>query len=90
MVKRFLQMRAGRTGGGSRYAPEVQSDAPQFELVTRKAVGPDDEELAENPRARSAKLRVARRTDAPAGSVDGAALGMPMLSQDKPRKRGRG
>lgn len=90
MVKRFLQMRAGRTGGGSRYAPEVQSDAPQFELVTRKAVGPDDEELAENPRARSAKLRVARRTDAPAGSVDGAALGMPMLSSDKPRKRGRG
>lgn len=90
MVKRFLQMRAGRTGGGSRYAPEVQSDAPQFELVTRKAVGPDDEELAENPRARSAKLRVARRTDAPAGSVDGAALGMPMLSQERQRKRGRG
>lgn len=89
MVKRFLQMRAGRTGGGSRYAPEVQSDAPQFELITRKAIGPDDEELSENPRARSAKLRVARRTDAPAGTVEGAVLGMPMLSQDKPRKRGR-
>lgn len=89
MVKRFLQMRAGRSGGGSRYAPEMQAEAPQFELVTRKAVGPDDQELAENPRSRSAKLRVARRTDAPSGPVEGAALGMPMLSRDKPRKRGR-
>ncbi|NQY59800.1 16S rRNA (cytosine(1402)-N(4))-methyltransferase RsmH [Cognatishimia sp.] len=86
MVKKFMAERAGRTGGGNRYAPEVAQDAPAFELLTRKAVGPDDEELAINPRSRSAKLRVARRTDAPAGVVDGAKIGMPMLGG---QKRGR-
>ena len=38
------------------------------------------QELAENPRARSAKLRVAVRTDAPAGPIDPRAIGMPQLS----------
>ncbi|TMV07908.1 16S rRNA (cytosine(1402)-N(4))-methyltransferase RsmH [Ruegeria sediminis] len=80
MVKRFLQARAGKTGRGSRHAPELQEDKPQFTLKTRKAIGPDAQELAENPRARSAKLRVAIRTDAPAGAVDPRAIGMPQLS----------
>jgi 16S rRNA (cytosine1402-N4)-methyltransferase len=35
--------------------------------------------MADNPRARSAKLRVAERTAAPAGAVDPAALGVPAL-----------
>lgn len=83
MVKKFLQARAGRTGGGSRYAPEVEKEVPAFELLTRKAVGPDDQELEENPRSRSAKLRIARRTDAPAGDVDGKNIGMPMLTAQK-------
>ncbi len=89
MVKRFLQSRAGRVGGGSRHAPAQKAEQPRFDLVTRKAVGPDEEELAQNPRARSAKLRVARRTDAPAGDIDAGAVGMPMLARDTPRKRGR-
>lgn len=79
MVKRFLQARAGRSGRANRYAPETIEDAPQFELLSRKAIGPDDQELAENPRARSAKLRVAIRTDAPAGTVDAKSIGMPQL-----------
>ena len=58
----------------------------RFTLVTRKAVGPDDEELAENPRARSAKLRVARRTAAPAVDVDAASLNAPDLPQSSGRK----
>lgn len=89
MVKRFLQSRAGRVGGGSRHAPAQQVETPKFELVTRKAVGPDPNELDQNPRARSAKLRVARRTDAPAGDIDPGTVGMPMLARDRPRKRGR-
>ncbi|MDC0736921.1 16S rRNA (cytosine(1402)-N(4))-methyltransferase RsmH [Cognatishimia sp. SS12] len=80
MAKKFMQARSGRTGGGNRYAPEQVKDQPAFELLTRKAVGPDDQELAENPRSRSAKLRIARRTDAPAGEVDGKMIGMPMLT----------
>ncbi|WP_085796297.1 16S rRNA (cytosine(1402)-N(4))-methyltransferase RsmH [Falsiruegeria litorea] len=83
MVKRFLQARAGKTGRANRYAPEIAQDAPQFTIKTRKAVGPDDQELEENPRSRSAKLRVAIRTDAPAGAVDGKSIGMPMLKGGK-------
>jgi 16S rRNA (cytosine1402-N4)-methyltransferase len=85
MVKRFLQMRAGRTANANRFAPQVEKDAPAFEIITRKAISADDTELADNPRARSARLRVARRTDAPAASVDRAALGMPQKSSKKGR-----
>lgn len=76
VVKRFLSARSGGAGQGSRYAPVQQAEAPAFRLLT-KAIGPDDQELAENPRARSAKLRVAVRTDAPAGQADRTTLGLP-------------
>ncbi|WP_095588892.1 16S rRNA (cytosine(1402)-N(4))-methyltransferase RsmH [Actibacterium ureilyticum] len=79
IVKRFLQARSGGAGRANRYAPETQQAAPQFTLKSRKAIGPDDRELAENPRSRSAKLRVAVRTDAPAGPMDRAGLGLPAL-----------
>ena len=79
MVKRFLQARAGKTGHANRYAPEIEKEKPAFELITRKAVGPDEDELAVNPRSRSAKLRVARRTDALAAEIDPKAIGMPRL-----------
>ncbi|HDR29457.1 16S rRNA (cytosine(1402)-N(4))-methyltransferase RsmH [Rhodovulum sp.] len=81
IVKRFLQSRAGQAGGGSRHAPEIPIEAPRFHILNRKAVGPDDAELAANPRARSAKLRVAERTDAPAGPVDRAQLGLPAIME---------
>ena len=79
MVKRFLQARAGKSGQGSRHAPEQVQELPQFELKNRKAIGPDPEELVENPRSRSARLRVAIRTDAPTGKTDRKAIGMPQL-----------
>ncbi|MFC7703278.1 16S rRNA (cytosine(1402)-N(4))-methyltransferase RsmH [Plastorhodobacter daqingensis] len=79
IVKRFLQQRSGQGGNANRYAPEQAADAPRFRLLTRRAVGPDDEELAENPRARSALLRVGERTTAPAGRADRRALGLPRL-----------
>jgi 16S rRNA (cytosine1402-N4)-methyltransferase len=79
MVKRFLQARGGKIANANRYAPQIDMDAPQFDIVTRKAVGPDDDELEDNPRARSAKLRVARRTDAPSGSIDAKTIAMPQL-----------
>lgn len=79
VVKRFMQARANAAGGGSRYAPELRHEAPAFTLPFRRAIGADEEELAANPRARSAFLRVAVRTDAPAGRPDPAALGLPRL-----------
>ncbi len=89
MVKRFLQLRSGKGGTGNRYAPEAEEAPPAFEMVTRKAVEPDEAELALNPRARSAKLRVARRTAAPAGRVGQDEIGMPILAE-KSRKTGGG
>lgn len=78
VVKRFLQARSGRAGRANRYAPETAGEAPRWEAVAA-AAGPDEAELADNPRSRSARLRVARRTAAPAGTVDRAALGLPRL-----------
>jgi len=83
MVKRFLQAKSGGGGRGSRHAPEIQKDTAEFEVRQRKAIGPDDQELAENPRSRSAKLRVAIRTDAPATRTDRKAIGMPLLKGDR-------
>ncbi|MDG1768915.1 MAG: 16S rRNA (cytosine(1402)-N(4))-methyltransferase RsmH [Yoonia sp.] len=79
MVKRFLQARSGGMANANRYAPEVVQDVAAFTVKKRKAIGPDEQELAENPRSRSAKLRVAIRTDAPAADIDPAKLGMPMM-----------
>jgi 16S rRNA (cytosine1402-N4)-methyltransferase len=89
MVKRFLQLRSGRMGQGSRYAPEAEAEAPTFEAITKKAVEPDESELALNPRARSARLRVARRTQAAARRIDEQEIGMPILER-KSRKTGEG
>ncbi|WP_172293057.1 16S rRNA (cytosine(1402)-N(4))-methyltransferase RsmH [Pseudoruegeria sp. HB172150] len=81
VVKRFFQIRGGKEGQGSRHAPPTESDTPRFEVITRKAVGADEEELHQNPRARSARLRVAKRTTAPAGAPDRTKLGLPMLNR---------
>lgn len=83
MVKRFLQARSGSTGRANRYAPEIEEVAPQFTLAHRRAIAPNDAELAQNPRARSAKLRVAIRTDAPAGEILARSIGMPQLKETR-------
>ncbi len=79
VVKKFMASRAGATSGGSRYAPAVEKDAPTFELTPRRAISADRDELARNPRSRSAKLRVATRTDQPPREIDRAGLGLPKL-----------
>ena len=80
IVKRFMQRRAGQGGRPNRFAPEVEAEAPRFEIVTKKAIGPDAAEVAANPRARSARLRVARRTTAPAGPIAAEEIGLPKVS----------
>src|ERR1700742_4722996 len=70
IVKNFLVER-GKAGGGSRHLPEMAQAAPSFQLLTKRPVTAGDEEVAANPRARSAKLRAAERTDAPVQSARG-------------------
>jgi 16S rRNA (cytosine1402-N4)-methyltransferase len=73
IVKRFLKERSGALPSGSRHRPMVaKGPAPSFEKVA-KPVAPSERELALNPRARSARLRTAVRTDAPAWDQGGNA-----------------
>ena len=69
IVKNFLAERS-KTGGGSRHLPEVAQTAPSFQLLTRRPVVAGEDEVAHNPRARSAKLRAAERTPAAAHRSD--------------------
>ncbi|RVT85360.1 16S rRNA (cytosine(1402)-N(4))-methyltransferase RsmH [Rhodobacteraceae bacterium CCMM004] len=78
IVKRFLQQRAGGGGRANRYAPETPETAPRF-VPEGRAVAADAAEIAANPRARSARLRLARRTEAPAGPADRGRLGLTVL-----------
>jgi len=66
-VKTFLRTRSGGDPKGSRHLPERRASLdPTFTLLTRRAVRPSSAEVAANPRARSARLRWAERTAAPA------------------------
>jgi 16S rRNA (cytosine1402-N4)-methyltransferase len=66
IVKGFLGERAGKTPGGSRHLPPQAAKAqPSFRLLFNGAEAPGAAEIAANPRARSAKLRAAERTEAP-------------------------
>lgn len=76
IVKQFFRRRAGEVKGGSRYAPAVENTGPEasFDLPQRSVTKPSKTEVAENARSRSAKLRVAIRTEADVFPADDRLL----------------
>jgi 16S rRNA (cytosine1402-N4)-methyltransferase len=59
LVKHFIKSRSRLSSGKSRHLPEQVMDSPTFRELFSKVVKPTNDEIIQNPRARSAKLRIA-------------------------------
>jgi 16S rRNA (cytosine1402-N4)-methyltransferase len=78
IVKTFLAERS-RSIGVSRHLPDVEAPEPTFRLLTKRPIAADEAEIADNPRARSAKLRAGERSEAPPRGVAGLDALLPRL-----------
>lgn len=85
IVKVFFAARAGK-GGGSRHAPVMASAVATFRVEGKWPATAGEAELQTNPRARSAKLRMAIRTEAPAQAPDASVFELAALPDSPPRK----
>jgi len=81
IAKRFFATRSAPGPKGSRHLPDQAGEtfAPSFQLLNRRPLEPSNDEIRRNPRARSARLRAGKRTEAPAHPLDLAALGVPRV-----------
>lgn len=79
IVKKFFTGRTGKESRGSRHLPEqsIKSEAPSFQIFNGRPLTPSKGECEVNPRARSARLRAAIRTDAAPWPLDLDDLAVP-------------
>ena len=64
LVKKFLSKCAGRKLNHiSKFLPEEQINKKSFDIITKKPISSSNETIKINPKSRSAKLRVAKRTN---------------------------
>ncbi|WP_068085961.1 16S rRNA (cytosine(1402)-N(4))-methyltransferase RsmH [Polycladidibacter stylochi] len=80
LVKRFLADRCKTRAGGSRHMPEQAVPPATFEFIVKGNQDASEDEVAQNPRARSARLRAGRRLSSPARELDIFDLGVPHLA----------
>ena len=80
IVKRFISGSPSAMQSG-RHAPPPPNRVSRFRPITKRAVRPDSAELAANPRSRSARLRVAARTDSRPVIMDRRRLGPPQMEE---------
>ena len=85
IAKVFFAARSGR-GGGSRHAPVPVTGDATFRIEGKWPLAASAAETAANPRARSAKLRAAIRTDVPARPVEASVRSLAELPA-RPRRR---
>ncbi|MEN9895977.1 MAG: rRNA ((1402)-N(4))-methyltransferase RsmH [Pseudomonadota bacterium] len=78
IVKRFLSDRSGKAQG-SRHMPMIHERVATFSVTGKSVLAASDMEADLNPRARSAKLRLAVRTDAAAEKADMEIFDLPSL-----------
>lgn len=84
IAKRFLAERTGKQAAPSRHAlPAAAGPAASFILQHKGHREAGADEITANPRARSAKLRAATRTAAPAQSLNLEALGVPKIAMER-------
>jgi 16S rRNA (cytosine1402-N4)-methyltransferase len=82
IVKRFIAERTAGMESVSRHMPlRGESADPSFASIFRGHLEASEEEIAANPRARSAKLRAAQRTEAPPMPIDLRSLGVPVIEE---------
>ncbi len=86
IVKRFLDGRSGAGDSVSRHMPAARGPDATFRLAFRGARKPSKAEIDRNPRARSARLRAAIRTDAAPRVSDRAQL-LPAITAREGRRR---
>ena len=86
IVKRFFQDRAGKASG-SRHLPQAEASEPLFSQSERSALAAGEEETADNPRARSAKLRWGVRTAASCRKGDLSIFKLPRLAIEQVNSR---
>ncbi len=82
IVKKFFAERSGSLPSNSRHMPVAAlGPQPSFSMVSKGHIEAGPQEMLDNPRARSAKLRAGIRNAAPSFKFDPKAMAVPVVER---------